>query len=421
MEVDIMNKKAILEKLGIEELRETQRAPVQAILGGNDTLVMIPTGGGKSFIYQYFALAKEGSLTVVISPIIALQRDQITALEKKDIRARLLNSSLSDSERKRVLQEVKSGELVLLYIAPEQLKNSEVREALEVADIAQVAVDEAHILAHDQYGFRKAYAEVGDFIDCLPRRPVVTAFTATATKQNRKIIIESLRMQEPKVFVEPVRRANLQISIKIVDSDSKDDRRAAVWREKRCAVETVLKDWDGEGSVIVYCSTVKAVKKLSKWLKAEGWKAGKYHGKMSDKKRTAAQANFLSGKTKFIVATNAFGLGIDKPDVRLIIHVGLPLSMDGFVQEIGRAGRDGKEAQCVLIYAPSDLAENKATLRHGLNEEQRNAAFMRLDALYHMVCSDKCLWREIERYFGEKRGKKCKKCCNCKKAKHKKV
>jgi len=410
-----------LKVLEIAKLRDPQIGPVKSILEGRDTFVVMPTGGGKSLIYQLPAVMWEPRLTVVISPLKALQEDQVSALQKKGVSAAFLNSSMTKADREHVLLNIRTEKLALLYIAPEQLQNSEVRSALERGTIAHLVIDEAHILARDQDSFRKAYSQIGDFLDTLEERPVVSAFTATATADDRHLIINSLHMEDPRLFISTIRRPNLHLAVKVVEPQTKDAKRSALWREKRRMVDRILQDWDGKGSVIVYCSTVKTVKKLSKWLKAEGWKAGKYHGKMPDKKRIATQADFLSGKTKIIVATNAFGLGIDKPNVRLIIHAGLPLSMDGYVQEIGRAGRDGKAAQCVLIYAPSDLAANKATLRHGLNEEQRKAAFKRLDALYDTAGSDKCLWREIEIYFGEKRGKKCGKCCNCKIKKYKKI
>ena len=408
-----MNQEQALTRLGINALRETQTEPISSILSGQDTVTALPTGGGKSLIYQLPSVMNEGKTTIVISPLKSLQTDQVTHLRQKGIQARLLNSSLADRARKEILRELRSGKVSLLYIAPEQLDNAETRGALKATRIYQVAVDEAHILAQEQHNFRKAYARVGDFIDSLPKRPVVTAFTATATEHDRKVIIQSLGMRNPRTFVEPVRRPNLHLSIKVVDVDKMEDRRSVIWRAKRCLAEDALKKWNGDGSVIVYCPTVKEVKKLYKWLKAEGFKVARYHGKMSDKKRLSAQEKFLSGERPIMVATNAFGLGIDKPDVRMVIHLGLPLSMDGYVQEVGRAGRDGKKAKCVLIYAPSDLESNKAILRYGATDEQYQTSLRRLNALDTLCNSHKCMWQEIERYFGEKPGKKCGHCSRC--------
>ena len=415
-----MNQEQALTRLGINALRETQAEPISSILSGQDTVAALPTGGGKSLIYQLPALMSEGKTTVVISPLKSLQTDQVTHLRQKGIQARLLNSSLADKKRKEILCELRSGKVSLLYIAPEQLDNAETRGALKAARIYQVAVDEAHILAQEQHNFRKAYARIGDFIDSLPERPIVTAFTATATAHDRKIIIQSLGMRNPRTFVEPVRRPNLHLSIKIVDVDKTEDRRSAIWRAKRCLAEDALKKWNDDGSVIVYCPTVKKVKKLYKWLKAEGFKVARYHGKMSDKKRLSAQEKFLSGERPIMVATNAFGLGIDKPDVRMVIHLGLPLTIDGYVQEIGRAGRDGKNAECVLIYSPSDFSANRNILSHGAKKKAAAYSIKRLEALRKLVSSDKCLWKGIEKHFDEKPGKKCDKCCKCLQKKYRK-
>lgn len=219
-------------------------------------------------------------------------------------------------------------------------------------------------------------------------------------------------MQDPKLFINPIRRGNLHLYIKRADASGKDKQKQTR-QAKQQLVRNALEEWDGNGSVIIYCPTVKEVKRLHKWLKAQGVKAGKYHGKQDDKKRAAALADFLSGEVKIMVATNAFGLGIDKPDVRLVIHAGLPLTIDGYVQEIGRAGRDGKDSKCVLIYSPSDFSANKTVLTHGAKKKRSAKAVNRLGALKDLIQSDKCLWQGIENHFSEKPGKKCGKCCKC--------
>ncbi len=408
-----MTRNEALGMLGISELRKHQMEPVRAVCEGRDVIVRMPTSGGKSLIFQLPALMWAPRLTLVFSPLKALQADQVMALQEKGVKARMLNSSLSTAEREHVLREVQQKEATLLYLAPEQLGNKEVKEALKNADIAMVAVDEAHILARDQDGFRKAYKKIGRLIAKLDNRPVMSAFTATATARDQRVIAKSLKMEKPAVFTVPMRRENLRLQIKTVDSHSKTNKKGDILRGKRRIVKSCLKRWDGNGSAIIYVPTVKEVKRLQRWLKVHGWTAGKYHGKMSDKKRAAVQAKFMSGKIKVMVATNAFGLGIDKPNVRLVIHAGLPLSMDGYVQEVGRAGRDGKESVCVLVYSPSDFAANKATLCHGVPKKQRPAALARLNALQELAGSSKCLWQGIERYFGEKPKEKCKNCCNC--------
>ncbi len=283
------------------------------------------------------------------------------------------------------------------------------------AEIGTVVVDEAHTSVNS---FRKAYGQLRKFTDKLKQRPVIAAFTATASKKDRKAIIKKLGMREPEIFVNSIRRSNLCLHIKRVDISCKDKQKK-IRQAKQRLVKDTLGEWNGSGSVIIYCPTVKEVNRLHKWLKSQKLKVGKYHGKQDDKKRAAALADFLSGEVKIMVATNAFGLGIDKPDVRLIIHAGLPLTIDGYVQEIGRAGRDGKDADCVLIYSPSDVSANKTVLTHGAKKKHSAAALKRLDALKGIIQSDSCLWKGIEKSFSEKPGKRCGKCCKCLQKKYK--
>ena len=291
---------------------------------------------------------------------------------------------------------------MILYSTPEQLQNPEVAEALRQADIARIAIDEAHMLPQVKDDFRKAYGEIGAFIETLPKRPQILALTATATPDDVKRTRKSLGMSEnTKVFRSPMRRDNLRLSIKRVQSDKADIIRFQ-------AVERALSQWNRKGAVIVFCPTVKMVKRLYKWLKARDYPVGKYHGKMKRIKRKCAQDAFMSGETPVMVATNAFGLGIDKPDVRMVIHAGLPLSLDGFVQEIGRAGRDGKKSHCILIYAKSDFERNKSIISRSGGKKAARRKLKRLYALQKLIDSDGCLWREIEQYFGEKKRKRCK-------------
>ncbi len=226
------------------------------------------------------------------------------------------------------------------------------------------------------------------------------------------MIAESLNMLPPKTFTFPIRRENLSLSVKLVEAKSVHNKRESLYNNRFHSVEQELQAWNGKGSCIIYCPTVKMVKQLFKWLRARNYKIGKYHGKMKREERETAYEKFMSGKCPIIVATNAFGLGIDKPDVRLLIHAGLPLSMDGYVQEIGRAGRDGKRSRCVLFYANSDFTDNERILRRG-NEEVVYQKLKRLRALQDLVKSNKCIWQGIERYFGQKKTKKCGHCCNC--------
>ena len=337
------------------------------------------------------------------------------ALRSKGIRAAVLNSDLSAAEHRGVLEDMtKRGGL--LYLAPEQLRNPAVAEALQsCAILSRIAVDEAHILPQAKDDFRKAYGKIGRFIGSLPRHPQVIALTATATRKDVARIRKSLDIDNASLFRTPMRRDNLRLYIKRIDSSGKTRKGGqSIEHTLFQSVERELSRWDEDGAAIIYCPTVKLVKRLCKWLKARDYPVEKYHGKMKRSKREAAQAAFMSGRKPIMVATNAFGLGIDKPDVRLVVHAGLPLSMDGYVQEVGRAGRDGRKSRCVLFYTKSDFDRNKRTLSQSGGRKAVARRLKRLNALHDLVSSHKCLWRVIEKYFGEKPQKKCEKCCRCK-------
>ena len=292
-----------------------------------------------------------------------------------------------------------------------------VAEALRTANLTRIAVDEAHVLPQTQDDFRKAYAKIGSFLDRLPHRPQVLALTATATRKDITRIRKSLDIPNVELFRTPMRRDNLHLYIKCIQSGGKTrkgKRKPSAENTLFQSVERELAKWNVKGAAIIYCPTVKRVKRLHRWLKARGYPVGRYHGKMKQSKRIAAQTAFLCGEKSIMVATNAFGLGIDKPDVRLVIHAGLPLSMDGYTQEIGRAGRDGKKSRCVLFYAKSDFDRNKRILSRSGGRKAVTRRLKRLNALHNLVDSRKCLWRVIEKYFGEKPQKKCHKCCRCK-------
>lgn len=405
-----------MKKLGVANLRPQQEAPMEAILNNEDVIVLMPTSGGKSLLYQLPAVMEHGDLTLVISPLKALQLDQVEALRRKGIRAAVLNSDLSVAEHHSVLEDM-TEHGGLLYLAPEQLRSPTVAEALQSCPIlTRIAVDEAHILPQAKDDFRKAYGKIGRFISSLPRHPQVIALTATATRRDVCRIRKSLDIPNAALFRTPMRRDNLHLYIKRIDSGKtrKSKRGQSVEHTLFQSVERELSKWDEDGAVIIYCPTVKLVKRLCKWLKARDYPVGKYHGKMKRTKRKAAQELFMSGSKLIMVATNAFGLGIDKPDVRFIIHAGLPLSMDGYVQEVGRAGRDSKKSRCVLFYAKSDFDRNKRILSQAGGRKAVQRRLKRLNALHGLVDSKKCLWRVIEKYFGEKPQEKCRNCCRCK-------
>lgn len=391
---------AAMQRLGVTQLREEQEKCLNFILKGRDALIRLRTGGGKSLLYQLPALLDApGELTLVFSPLLALQHDQVDALHKKGIRAALLNSELCKGCHAETLRDfVQNGGL--LYLAPEQLRNQKVLQALASAHVRRVVVDEAHILPQVDSGFRKAYAEIGPFIDSLPERPQILALTATATRSDFSYIAESLHMTNPKRFPFPVKRSNIELEVKRFDIKG-NDRATSRKRNIRLALlDDVLKKYRKKGATIVYCPTVGDVKRTTKWLRSRGYPAKAYHGKLSKKKRKRVHKYFLQRKRPIVVATNAFGLGIDRPDVRLVVHAGLPLGIDAYAQEIGRAGRDGKKARAVLLYTPTDFADASRIIRQNNDDTTDYRGEKRLDALKKVIAEPKKAWKGIAKYFG---------------------
>ena len=408
---------ATLKILGIEKLRDWQEEVMDLAYRGEDLFLSVPTSGGKSLVFQLLASLEAGyALTMVISPLRALQQDQVMQLTNHGVEATWLNSDLSNSERREILDNL--SKYCLLYLAPEQLHSRDLNRALRKCHVERVVIDEAHVIPQEGFGFRKAYRRIGKFIRKLPNQPQIIACTATATPKERRAVIKSLKMDHPEIYTHPLRRDNLRLSVKKFavpqKCKSKKEKLESLLFQ---ATEATLEGWkeDGsKGSVIIYCPTVRRVKDLKRWLKGRGWRVAAYTGKMSPKKRLRAQEGFLSGCKKIIVATNGFGLGINKPDVRLVIHVGLPLTLNGYVQEIGRAGRDGKKAKCVLFYSDADFESNKGILKRPRNKEAIRSGIKGLNALKDLLDSPKCLWTGIEKYYGEKGSGDCGHCCNCK-------
>lgn len=405
---------AVLKKLGVKKLYDWQAQVIQAACQGVDLFLNVPTSGGKSLIFQLLAILETGrAITLVISPLRALQKDQVAQLTECGVKAAWLNSDLSANERRDILNHL--SEYCLLYLAPEQLLSRDIQTALKECNVERVAVDEAHVLPQAAPGFRKAYSKIGDFIRKLPNRPQIIACTATATPKERRTIIKSLGMDDPEIYTQPLRRDNLHLSIKRIEAGR--DRKAKRLKSERLlfhAVEGALQEWDGKGSVIIYCPTVKRVKAMKRWLKGRDWSVTAYTGKMSQKARLKAQSRFADGSRQIIVATNAFGLGINKSDVRMVIHAGLPLTLGGYVQEIGRAGRDGKAAKCVLFYSNTDFQSNERILKHSGNKKAVRRGISGLHALKELLESPKCLWSSIEKSYGQKSKGACGHCCRCK-------
>ncbi len=335
----------ILEKyFGFDSFRGKQEEIINRIVNERKhALVLMPTGGGKSLCYQVPALCFDGG-TIVISPLIALMQDQVDALRKKNIPAGFVNSTLSKQERESRLENFLKGKLKLLYVTPERFRKPEFIEKIREMKIDLLAVDEAHCISEWGHDFRPDYSRLAEFRN-LMGNPLTIALTATAASEVQKDIISKLNIpnDEIKIFHEGINRPNLRLeALDIFDN-----------KEKYAAIISVLKNYEGSG--IIYFALIQTLEKFSQILSDNGFSHGVYHGKLEDKQRKQMQRDFLNGKQKLILATNAFGMGIDKPDIRFVIHAEVPSSIEAYYQEIGRAGRDGKDSLCLLLYNQEDL------------------------------------------------------------------
>jgi ATP-dependent DNA helicase RecQ len=326
---------------GFEDFREGQREVVSAILDGHDTVVVMPTGGGKSLCYQLPALMLEGA-TVVVSPLIALMKDQVDALHARGLPATFINSSITFEEQKARIQALRRGEHKLVYVAPERFRSAHFVETLRTAQIALFAVDEAHCISQWGHDFRPDYLRLREAVEQIGR-PQIAALTATATPHVRADIIEQLALRDPRAFVSGFDRPNLSINVVHTQKD----------RDKITHIKTLASKHSG-GSGIIYASTRKAVEQVTAKLRAAGLSLVAYHAGMEDAERTRAQEDFMTARSQMIVATNAFGMGIDKPDIRFVAHYQMPGSIEAYYQEIGRAGRDRLPSTCTLFFNYAD-------------------------------------------------------------------
>ncbi len=333
--------RAVLKRyFGYPDFRPPQIRAVEAVLSGRDALIVLPTGGGKSLCYQVPALVRDG-LTVVISPLISLMKDQVDALERRQIRATFLNSTLPADETAARLRRLQQGALTLLYLAPERLENSAMLERLASTGVALLAIDEAHCISEWGHDFRPAFRQLGA-VRARLGQPQTVALTATATPEVRADIARQLRLKAPTIVVGGFDRANLSYFVESARSVSEKDLRAVRW----------LKESDAPA--VVYTPTRKAVERVTSVLVRARINAVAYHGGLDDTLRQRAQDAFMRGKSRVIVATSAFGMGIDKPDVRLVVHHAMPGTLEAYYQEAGRAGRDGRASRCLLLYNFSD-------------------------------------------------------------------
>lgn len=403
-----MDKYQVLkEYFGYDDFRQGQLVAIDSVLSGDDTVAIMPTGGGKSVCFQVPAMMFEG-VTIVISPLISLMNDQVRALSQCGIPAAYLNTSLDEKVIARVLSEAERGDYKIIYVAPERLLTPGFRRLCDKIKISFIAIDEAHCVSQWGQDFRPGYLDIKEFISSFKTRPVVAAFTATATEIVKKDICELLGLVSPREIATGFDRENLYFEV-------------VRTKDKLTALKRYLDLYSGS-SGIVYCSTRKSVDELYAELENDGLPVTRYHAGLSKNERKANQDSFIEDEKPIIVATNAFGMGIDKSNVSFVIHYNMPGDIESYYQEAGRAGRDGSDASCVLLFSPSDIILqkwfiNNAEENDALSErQQRELKKLKLEKLQQMVnyCKDDlCLRNHILRYFGENPTKRCGNCSFC--------
>ena len=384
---------------GYTSFRKGQENIITSIINKEDVLAIMPTGGGKSICYQVPALCLDG-ITIVISPLISLMKDQVDALKTMGVKARLINSSLSNSEYNEALEEIENDECKIIYIAPERLDSMDFVNIIRGKNISQVAIDEAHCVSQWGHDFRVSYKKIPYFINRLDKRPIVTAFTATASNEVREDIINILNLHNPAVYITGFDRENL--SINIVKSSSKN----------KYTLDYVENHKNESG--IIYASTRKEVETIYEGLLKRNYSVAKYHAGLSNEARKEYQENFINDDIKIMVATNAFGMGIDKPNIRWVLHYNMPQSIENYYQEIGRAGRDGEDSECVLLFSPGDVHTQKYLVEVGIeNPDRKRVQYKKLQQMVDLVYSNTCYRKNILNYFGEIFLEDCNNCSNC--------
>ena len=399
-------KEALKVYFGYDSYKPGQEEIIDSILAGKDVLAIMPTGSGKSICYQVPALLLPG-ITIVISPLISLMQDQVKALNEAGIKAGYINSSLTESQISTVYVRALDGAYKILYVAPERLESYEFTNFAGKVGISMVTVDEAHCISQWGQDFRPSYLKIVDFIDNLSKRPIVSAFTATATEEVKNDISCVLKLKDPKIVVTGFDRENLYFDVETIKK--KDDY-----------VLEYIKNHP-EDSGIIYCATRKNVDALYELLSNAGIQVARYHAGMNNGDRKESQNDFIYDRSPVIIATNAFGMGIDKSNVRFVIHYNMPQSMENYYQEAGRAGRDGEPSQCILLFSAQDIMINKFLLDHKDFTDipyedielirQRDAK--RLQIMEGYCRTSGCLRNYILEYFGEKRNESCDSCGNC--------
>ena len=386
---------------GYTSFRPAQEAPIASLLRNEDVIGIMPTGAGKSICFQIPALCKAG-LTIVFSPLISLMKDQVDGLLVQNIPAALINSTLTQSEFNKTMYEVRSGKIKLLYIAPERLSSNFFCNVLRALPIAQVIVDEAHCISEWGHDFRPSYRLIGEWLNSLPKRPIVGAFTATATKYVENDIKKLLGLDKANVYVTGFDRPNLSFSV--IRTPKRMDY----------VVHYVRQHVNENG--IIYCATRKDVDRVYENLTRAGIKAGHYHGGLNDEVRREMQNAYADDKLQVMVATNAFGMGIDKSNVRYVLHYQMPRNMESYYQEAGRAGRDGAPAECILLYSGQDVQVNKYLIEQSIETpERQNVELRKLQSMIDYCFCSNCLRKYMLNYFGESTvWTTCDNCSSCK-------
>lgn len=392
---------------GHDSFRDGQEQIVDALLDGRDALCIMPTGAGKSMCYQIPALLFDG-VTIVVSPLISLMKDQVGSLVQSGVPAAYINSSLSYPQFPRVLSNVKHGKYKIIYVAPERLLTDGFLDTCKKIKISMVAVDEAHCVSQWGQDFRPSYLKIISFVESLANRPIVGAFTATATNDVKEDIKKILRLENPFEITTGFDRPNLFFGV--IKSSSKDEKLIDLIRER------------GDRSGIVYCATRKNVESVCELLCDNGFSAARYHAGLDEYERRKNQEDFVFDRKNIMVATNAFGMGIDKSNVTYVIHYNMPKNIESYYQEAGRAGRDGGEADCILLYSPKDVRLNRFMIENSEgndeltieeNEQIRERDFERLKYMTFYSTTNDCLRGFILRYFGGEKKAYCGKCSNC--------
>jgi ATP-dependent DNA helicase RecQ len=398
---------------GYDDFRQGQQALIVSVLNGRDVLGIMPTGAGKSMCFQIPALMMEG-ITLVISPLISLMKDQVGALNQAGVHAAYLNSSLSMGQYLKALELAREGRYKIIYVAPERLETEGFLNFALSGNvrISFLAVDEAHCVSQWGQDFRPSYLKILDFLGKLPYRPVVGAYTATATEDVRDDILDILALRDPYVLSTGFDRSNLYFAVRKPADKYKELLRYLKAKEKESPAI----------SGIIYCLTRKNVEDICYKLRSEGFSVTRYHAGLTDEERRENQDDFIYDRRQIMVATNAFGMGIDKPDVRFVVHYNMPKNMESYYQEAGRAGRDGESSECILYYEPMDVRTNRFFIENNKDNEElddvtrelvKNRDLWRLQQMTFYCFTSECLRNYILKYFGQDSAGYCGNCLNC--------